>query len=908
MFNYSLTNQISKLKGLESLSRKDLKDFQNFRKTLSQNAPMKRLVGKFASAVDFRILFDTAKQLLHFDEDPSAGLDTKAIYFVLNQGFIEHILQAKFTPKHNADLAEVTLQIKENLASYFSDYQPDEIIAKEIQNFRFAQELKQAGVIGSNFTSSLHSSTHTELLDYFTGRHDIGEYQSKGLHINNSSDIVNLIQHDLHHWICYHEHLYLHHSSPQEPNTYLMEQDHLPANSSSSLNAQPDVVFSNSPPGQPNQADVDSQRCMQEDSERNPSQPLKHNHQDMEIELSPSPTIFSPLLTDCPQVPSEHHVEYQQNPLPILVPDIALASDSQDPHPLPKTKRTKQPSTEVIPIPPHTPPVTASVREYDAAFPPIPPVRTSPPVDLRGDTSYAGTIDYDQPLIPEAPLAGPQAAPPLAFLVAPPPTYATTVTAGVETPEESTKEIIHNNRTIITVNTAIMDITGYFKFKNKLLNITNGIPSNDHELQLLIANESQWLLDHQVERGRIVNQLILMGPNCPFKIKSPPNKKGVTKGTISDSIAPSLHAYQQIVFSNIPPNTLADEQKLKIELTTIAQELGRLHQIYISPENILEATSSRGKARTLIDNSFVLVINTPPFHLKVTHFNITSTNTTTIPKPNNKHVKYHQSYGITFTNDLDIQNTNLLLAIRGPTMMDYSFLGRHIKHVLLPILTHHDFEILAHPAHFHWNQSHHYSAVTMPCFIAVLKQETSYHDIQELHRTLAIHNHTRSLLTMGDRTLEMSVDFTLLQNTPLHPDVCLTQKALMITGCQGLTVDVITAAIPENKRQYIDGVELMNDGKAFVLLKSSSPINFKQFNTDLLSPYQCPNSLSMVTPYHFGFTDHPPKQPNPFIITVTTQVANKSSHALTLQPKNHSNHSKNPYDFEVVSRKKHSSK
>jgi hypothetical protein len=94
----------------------------------------------------------------------------------------------------------------------------------------------------------------------------------------------------------------------------------------------------------------------------------------------------------------------------------------------------------------------------------------------------------------------------------------------------------------------------------------------------------------------------------------------------------------------------------------------------------------------------------------------------------------------------------------------------------------------------------------------------------------------------------------------------MTQQALLIEGCSNLTNDVIMAAIPENKKQYIDLIVHLDNDDVYVLLKSLTPTTFKSFPIDTLIPFQRGIELPMVTMHHFGHTNHPSRRYNPFTI------------------------------------------
>jgi hypothetical protein len=442
-----------------------------------------------------------------------------------------------------------------------------------------------------------------------------------------------------------------------------------------------------------------------------------------------------------------------------------------------------------------------------------------------------------------------------------------------------------------------MNPWGYLNFKKKLLNSTTPIPSSPIELKQIMDEEPNWLLANNAERGRIVMKLLTMGSNCPFR--QPATKKGEIQGIMDDNAYILQKRCNQVVITNIPMATFLDKQRLTSEILFIANELAETHQSFISPDDILLATNSNLEAHDFTGDSFTVVIPIDPILIAHTFFCIKSKRKTSI-QTNSKVVSYHHTYGITFMSDLDITLASLLLVIRGSTDEDYAFIGDQIKHALLSAVNGKAIEVLAHPVHFRWHQPNGYTESTMSCFIVILKTDIETSALHELHRILNIHQNSRGLLLLGDRRLEMATDFSTLQNSPLHPQVRLTQRALRVIGCTNLTPDILKSAIPENKHQYIDHIVILANGCAYILLKHSAPINFKSFSVEPLSDHARQDSAPMVASYQFGFTDHPNMRTNPFKIDETIQLNSKSSSPANL--------SKNPHDFEVVSKKKNSSK
>jgi hypothetical protein len=784
-----------------------------------QHAPAKRIVGRYASIVDFRTLFNTAKRFLDFKEDPSEGYSETSIYFIITQGLISSIYNAKFATKHDEELSISCLKIKEEIEAIYGDYEADELLAKEINNFKNANKLRTASVLCRNFRSVCLADSYLNLQAYIAYNNQSSYDPTKNIHISAHQDIIKLIEDDLHHWVFYHYFL------------------------------------------------LDKSNHHDQEEEEEHLQELTEEHR-MDLEpLQNTSSSYSPPDENTSPPHSSQEILYSQ-----AAPSREPATQERAMYE--NTTRSQPQFTE-------TPPLSAQphynnyrVTEYDINFPPVLSDRVSPAADPN-------EINIDQ------------------FVNAPPiitNTYAKTLNNTDNTNTATTKNINHNGETIITVNTDVMIASGYFTFKNKLLSLTHITVPTDQQLQQLLLEEPQWLLDHPTQRGRIVLSLLSLGSQCHFKIKSTTTKKGEVHGSIKDTTTHAITPYTQIAFSNIPRNTLTDEIQFTRELTSIALLLGQHHQVHLRPEIIQQVIQSRNRAHNFTGDSLTVVIKTTyPIHLSQPHYTITSTNKTTIQN-GSRVVKYHHTYGITFLNDLDIHKSSLLLVIRGPTIMDYAFIGQHIKHVLSKVIVNYEFDILAYPTHFHWTQPH-YCEATMPCFIVVLTQDIDKHSLQEQHRHLNIHNQTCGLLKLGDRSVEMCTDFIRLQNVHIHTEVCKTQRALKITGCQALTLDIITNAIPEHKRQDIDSVVLLSDGTAYVLLKSTAPTNFKNFDTDPLLAYVRPDNMPMVTSFHFGFTDHPSKQFNPFSTADTRQSISR--------PSSSSTHSKNLHDYEVVGRNRH---
>jgi hypothetical protein len=379
----------------------------------------------------------------------------------------------------------------------------------------------------------------------------------------------------------------------------------------------------------------------------------------------------------------------------------------------------------------------------------------------------------------------------------------------------------HEGVTVITIDTTKIDPIKYIAHHNMTFK-DNKIPPHLHTS--FLANLPTWLLEHDIERGLLVTEILATG-RCKYLVKTTIiNQNGITGTVGDDEFIPKI--YSQRVLNNAMVADFHDPEHFRKLLANIS-----LQGSVLPPEEQHSFLQAQPVLLTNGTYAFCITINPQLVVTKSTIVKATiKTNRDSFHNSNNQpktngHFKNY--YVLTYTNNFDMHNTRIIAAIKGSAFEDVTFTSQQVFATLRNARNNDtdtdddalDFLIQPHLSTFIVGNETH--KALMFYVLIIQKHTATQQNISATQNFFSLHMQRPVYITVNNkRSYQMGKTIESVEQWHMPNQVMQTQTALRITGLNELvTTQQILQCLDSATKIDVDCIQKGTHGDYFILLK-----------------------------------------------------------------------------------------